>query len=107
MFWAVVTDIYTILFGIMLFSLFLWIGILALRVIIGLLGAVSEYKPLLIIEQILGFYKIIEQFLGGNSRKFGVKTDLLGQVYRLRYFGFSHERLQVLPDLFANKCSRW
>lgn len=59
MFWAVVTDIYTILFGIMFFALFLWIGILALRVIIGLLGAVSEYKPLLIIEQILGFYKII------------------------------------------------
>lgn len=59
MFLNIISDIYTIFFILTLFSLLLWIVIPIIRFTFGILFSISEYRPLLFIDNILGFYKVI------------------------------------------------
>jgi hypothetical protein len=44
MFWAVISDVYTILFGVTLLLLFLWAGVAALRVLLILYHSLEELQ---------------------------------------------------------------
>lgn len=59
MFWAVVSDICTVLFGITLLALFLWAGVAAFRVLLVMTNVFFESKIVSCLETLLQWYKII------------------------------------------------
>lgn len=94
MFLAVVSDIYTILFGIMIFSLFLWIAVLFLR-LIGLMANVfAESKSLSCIEVILQHYKVIP----ATFFLLGLLVAVLGYLLN----GIMGDSLDSLVEKIAN-----